>query len=879
MQHSSNIYSCDASPTGGAVVVAPISPAATQELWRHSEQKGYYTRLLSPASAVLAELGYEPESSLQFGGEASLQTCEMVQQIPSSLTEGFLYDCCEIFRGSGNWSHVHSSRGLTCHDGFDVDGKRLRVSDLADMSTFRELVALAYRRVIRDWHAGVPCLSYGTLRRPQVRSNEFPFGFDPSDPFTSYHNMLARRTAFVLTIALTLGCFVSVEQPKNSRLFRLHCFQVMVKLGCIISHFCFCSYGSAFQKASKWLHNKPWLVDLESTCDCPYKGNHFKIEGTFTKESLAEFCKRCRPSCTAVFGHTPTVGQAVSEFSAAYPLRLVHMMASGHVAAKRGSLSRIPLSKQYEALSEVGLADLEPTWLPATDSAYPARPWFEDPEWVRELSDSLPFTELFKFRFRKSGHINVNETRTYKSWLKYMAKHEPCSRFMGLFDSRVTIGAAAKGRSSSPALGRVLQGSVAYVLGSELYPGLLHTASKDNRADEPSRDRDVRPPSFAPPAWLSDLLRGDPKRFDMVVQSSSISKNPARWLRFLLMLCGDIEPNPGPFRGQLDLTVGFVAATSQRMARCLEGFKIWVRDVAEIDWLPLTEDPQALAIALRAYGLYCFEHGHPRYLFVYAITATQDLFPLSRSFMSVAWQIDKKWQIHEPGTSRAVLPALVVRAAVCLAVLWGWHSWAGIVLIGFAAMLHPSEMLSLLRKDLVFPSDVCFDTAALYIRIRDPKTARFARRQHGRIDDPEIILVAETLFGRLSADSRLYLGSMHSFRRQWNAIMSRLGVPFKQNDHGATPGVLRGSGATFLYSSSEDIAWVAWRGRWSKMRTLEYYLQEVAAYILVHNLSAIAKARIEVLSKFSWSVLWEELLLAESKAEVEKKFRRSKLGG
>ena len=173
-------------------------------------------------------------------------------------------------------------------------------------------------------------------------------------------------------------------------------------------------------------------------------------------------------------------------------------------------------------------------------------------------------------------------------------------------------------------------------------------------------------------------------------------------------------------------------------------------------------------------GLYCFEHGHPRYLFVYAITATQDLFPLSRSFMSLAWQIDKKWQIHEPGTSRAVLPALVVRAAVCLAVLWGWHSWAGIVLIGFAAMLHPSEMLSLLRKDLVFPSDVCFDTAALYIRIRDPKTARFARRQHGRIDDPEIILVAETLFGRLSADSRLYLGSMHSFRRQWNAIMSRL---------------------------------------------------------------------------------------------------------
>ena len=48
--------------------------------------------------------------------------------------------------------------------------------------------------------------------------------------------------------------------------------------------------------------------------------------------------------------------------------------------------------------------------------------------------------------------------------------------------------------------------------------------------------------------------------------------------------------------------------------------------------------------------------------------------------------------------------------------------------------------------------------------------------------------------------------------------MQRLGVPHRQNDRGATPGVLRGSGATFLYLECEDVQLVAWRGRWAKLK-------------------------------------------------------------
>ena len=159
--------------------------------------------------------------------------------------------------------------------------------------------------------------------------------------------------------------------------------------------------------------------------------------------------------------------------------------------------------------------------LPSPEEPYPPREWFEDPEWIHEICNCLSFKELFRFRFRTSGHINVNETRTYKTWIKSLAKSDPDSRMVALLDSRVTIGASEKGRSSSYALSRVLQGTIPYVVGSGLYPGCLHCYSADNKADEPSRDKPVRPRSFPFPAWLVRLQAGDPWVFDQVVQRSS----------------------------------------------------------------------------------------------------------------------------------------------------------------------------------------------------------------------------------------------------------------------------------------------------------------------------------------------------------------------
>ena len=54
----------------------------------------------------------------------------------------------------------------------------------------------------------------------------------------------------------------------------------------------------------------------------------------------------------------------------------------------------------------------------------------------------LEFVELLRYQFVAPGHINVLETRVYKTWIKWCARRHPRSRLLGLIDSRVLLGEA-----------------------------------------------------------------------------------------------------------------------------------------------------------------------------------------------------------------------------------------------------------------------------------------------------------------------------------------------------------------------------------------------------------------------------------------------------
>ena len=845
------LFCLDASPQGAGICQSTETESVISELWRHAEQRGFYTKLSNPASSVLQELGLEHEP--EFGVQSQFQA-SFVPHPQRHLKPGVLFDCIELFKGEGNWSTAHSEVNFSVHAGLDIHGRRVEFGDLRDKSVFQELLSLALRGAVKDWHGGPPCFTFGTLRRPRIRSKLRPNGFNPSDPLTAEQNSLALRTAFLFCIAIDFGAFVSIEQPGSSVMFYMHAFKVLAMKGCVLSKFCFCAFGSGFKKPSKWLHNKPWLLDVESKCTCPGASSHCLIEGSFTADKIREFEEKCRPDSKSVYGRSPRPGESVASYSASYPLPFVRRIAAGAQAFRNGDTTVIPLSRKISTLHELGCVDKVPPGL--AGSSQPAlRQWHEDPEWVEELADSLAFSELLRYKFNKGNHINVLEARTYKTWLKHCSKKYPNHRLLALLDSRVTLGAAAKGRSSSFAISRVLQGCLGYILGGGLYPGGLHICSAKNRSDAPSRNRKVPPPTKEHPIWLTELREGNTEPFDMILAASGYQRPVGRWIRLLLLMAGDIERNPGPVvrgpyvrRGPLDMDGGIAPATSKRMDDCMLAFRRWSEKHFPGSFQEICSSAYAVATALRGYGCYLYEGGFPRYMLTYAITAVADVLPHFRSQLQPAWQIDRKWQALEPGECRPVLSAPIMRSMVTTALLWNWHFWVAVSMIGYLGMLHPSEFIHLSRKDLVLPRDAMINEQVLYIHIKNPKTARFARRQHCKLEDPGVISFLDALYGECDLSTRLYPGSASMYRRQWDAILSRLGVPHSRAVKGATPAVLRGSGATHLYLATEDIGLVQWRGRWTKQKTIEFYLQEVAAQLMLHDLDVLARERIRKLA-------------------------------
>lgn len=209
---------------------------------------------------------------------------------------------------------------------------------------------------------------------------------------TQKQTMLAVRTAFLLCLAVQSGSYVSCEQPGGSVMFQLHACQVLLSLGCWITKFCFCTYGSAFMKPSKWLHNKRRYCKLAGQCSCKYRGRHFTVQGAFTKSATRVFTQRCNPNPLEVYGRLPRQGEAVGSYSASYPIPLCQVMALGCVAAlQTPAEGRSLFSRRHDARLDATS--------PLEDAMTGRRAWHENPEWVYDICESLRFRELFRYRF------------------------------------------------------------------------------------------------------------------------------------------------------------------------------------------------------------------------------------------------------------------------------------------------------------------------------------------------------------------------------------------------------------------------------------------------------------------------------------------------
>ena len=119
--------------------------------------------------------------------------------------------------------------------------------------------------------------------------------------------------------------------------------------------------------------------------------------------------------------------------------------------------------------------------------------------------------EGFEHLFRRRGaHINVCEHRARRSWLRKLARdpsNHGTRQLLGL-DSQVTVGSAAKGRSSSKAINHECRKLMPLLIAAEIQEGIFWIRSASNPADGPSRGGEP-PNAEARLPWVAKFLCGD----------------------------------------------------------------------------------------------------------------------------------------------------------------------------------------------------------------------------------------------------------------------------------------------------------------------------------------------------------------------------------
>ena len=519
---------------------------------------------------------------------------------------------------------------------------------------------------------------------------------------------------------------------------------------------------------------------------------------------------------------------------------------------------------------------------------------------------------VFSFRFKFKKHINLLELEAVLALLRRLA----CdgvrdARILILVDSRVALGALAKGRSSSRRINFVLKKTCAVCFAYGLYPELIWIPTWANPGDAPSRFKSLR-------SWRQDLpLLPEPvavtladetalherallraplsqaaeelrtsidAQFPPAVRSEARGRTRDAWRGELIYRAGDVERHPGPsyqrttrarFRGAraeggaLDvLALDVTQPTVRSYELAMQRFEAWlrVRDVRGLD-AALELGMETLTQHTVTYLRQAFADG--------MLSAAQVGHLLSgiKRFVMLAvalgapvgddpvhfrtlWKVHRAWQLAIPPEFRAPVSFRTVLAMAIT--LWLHHSpdLALIVLIGWHCLLRPSEYRALRWTDVLIYAP---DEAARYpgtfgiVRIEDPKTRRVighAAHQHVLIECPglaNLFVAARASVPEGGRSQPIWSGSDADLFRVFSWVSRLLGITALHH----TPGCLRGGGATDYWLQTRDVPALRRRGRWNNPRTLERYVQEGAAEVQQQQLSPDARERIEALARIA----------------------------
>ena len=140
-------------------------------------------------------------------------------------------------------------------------------------------------------------------------------------------------------------------------------------------------------------------------------------------------------------------------------------------------------------------------------------PYSTHPMWA-VLARCPSYVETWRRPHPRQMHINCTELSAHLREESRLAANFCSTRFLYGLDSQVSLGSLVKGRSASKALNALLQRSLPFCIGSDLYAGLGFFPSSLNRADGPTRSLPPAAPDLPLPSWWTSASEGDFVEFD-----------------------------------------------------------------------------------------------------------------------------------------------------------------------------------------------------------------------------------------------------------------------------------------------------------------------------------------------------------------------------
>ena len=138
----------------------------------------------------------------------------------------------------------------------------------------------------------------------------------------------------------------------------------------------------------------------------------------------------------------------------------------------------------------------------------PADSYSAHPLW-KLLARALHYKFNWRQKIMDRRHINLTELEANLKSERRCASNLKHMHLLFALDSQVSLGALVKGRAASAALNAMLQRSLPWILGADLYGHYIYFPSPMNRADCPTRDREIDPPDVVLPHWWEAACNGD----------------------------------------------------------------------------------------------------------------------------------------------------------------------------------------------------------------------------------------------------------------------------------------------------------------------------------------------------------------------------------